>query len=162
MQLSSLPHREHAPIEALQVEALQGILKEKLIAVVLFGSRARSEAHSFSDWDLFVLAEGMPENPFDRSFFFRERLGGRGLRASVLARTREEFERDLRSLYLDIAHDGIILFDPSGYMSAKLEEIRQITHEAGLYRTKRRGSWVWRWRKQPPLGEWNLQWRTSQ
>lgn len=145
--------------ETFQVEALQEILKEKLIAVVLFGSRARKEARSFSDWDLFVLAESLPENPIDRAFFFRERLSGRGLHASVIARTKEEFERDLRPIYLDIADDGILLFDPSGYMEKKLKEVREIVKEAGLYRVKRRGFWVWRWRKQFPAGQWHLQWR---
>jgi predicted nucleotidyltransferase len=132
-----------------------------LIAVVLFGSRARKEARSFSDWDLFVLAESLPENPIDRAFFFRERLSGRGLHASIIARTKEEVERDLRPIYLDIAHDGIILFDPSGYMAEKLREVCRIIREVGLYRTKKRGHWIWRWREQPMPGEWSLQWRNE-
>src|SRR4051794_206433 len=46
------------------VSALQAALGDRLVAVVLFGSRARGDAHLDSDWDLLVLAEGLPEGLF--------------------------------------------------------------------------------------------------
>ena len=33
---------------------------DRLVAVVLFGSRARGEGSETSDWDLLVIAEGLP------------------------------------------------------------------------------------------------------
>ncbi|MEW6664406.1 MAG: nucleotidyltransferase domain-containing protein [Thermodesulfobacteriota bacterium] len=43
------------------VNALRLGLEEDLVSVVLFGSRARSEAGPESDWDLLVLARQLPE-----------------------------------------------------------------------------------------------------
>jgi hypothetical protein len=45
---------------------------------------------------------------------------------AVLAKTPEEFEARLPALYLDIAHDGIILYNPNGYAAQKLARIRQL------------------------------------
>jgi hypothetical protein len=37
-----------------------------------------------------------------------------------LAKTPQEFEEKISSLYLDIAQDGKILFDPQGYADQRL------------------------------------------
>jgi predicted nucleotidyltransferase len=42
------------------VMALQEGLGERLVAVVLYGSRARDQAREASDWDLFVIATDLP------------------------------------------------------------------------------------------------------
>lgn len=42
------------------VSALREGLGDELVAVVLFGSRARGEAHQGSDWDVLVIANGLP------------------------------------------------------------------------------------------------------
>ncbi|MBK8432567.1 MAG: nucleotidyltransferase domain-containing protein [Chloroflexi bacterium] len=46
--------------------ALQEALGDDLVALVLFGSRARGDARPDSDWDLLLIAEGLPERPFAR------------------------------------------------------------------------------------------------
>lgn len=48
------------------VDALKAGLGENLLAVALFGSRARGDERPGSDWDLFVLADALPEHPLDR------------------------------------------------------------------------------------------------
>jgi predicted nucleotidyltransferase len=48
------------------VEALHQGLGNNLVAVVLFGSQARGEATEVSDWDLLVLAHGLPSIPLQR------------------------------------------------------------------------------------------------
>jgi predicted nucleotidyltransferase len=52
---------------ARAVEALRDGLGDRLVAVALFGSRARGEAGEESDWDLLVVAEGLPTSPLQRS-----------------------------------------------------------------------------------------------
>ncbi len=140
------------------VRALRAALGDRLVAVVLFGSRARGDARPESDWDLLVLADDLPENVHERRLLLKQRLpasyrGG----LSLLIRTPAEFESRLPSLYLDIALDGQILYDRDGYATHRLGELRRIMDKAGLYRLRTSHGDVWRWREQPP-GPWVLEW----
>jgi predicted nucleotidyltransferase len=107
-------------------EALQAGLGERLVAVVLFGSRARGDSRPESDWDLLVIAEGLPDNAFDRQLFFYRLLSGCRYPVALIARTRQEFESHVPSLYLDIALDGRILYDPTGYVRERLAHLRRL------------------------------------
>lgn len=140
------------------VTALQTALTDRLVAVVLFGSRARGGAHEASDWDLLIIAEGLPERPFDRRFFLKRLLPpGCGEAVSLLARTPKEFESHLPSLYLDIALDGQILYDPHGYAAERLSALRRLIERLGLYRERTEAGDLWRWQKEP-AGLWTLEW----
>lgn len=131
---------------------------ERFIAVVLFGSHARGDHRSDSDWDLLVIAEGLPQSPLDRSLEVTKHLphGMRGA-ISALTRTREEFESRLPALYLDIAIDGRILYDPSGYATERLATVRRIIEKVGLYRQRTPAADIWQWRD-PPQGAWSVEW----
>lgn len=151
-----------APELARVVTMCQQALGDDLIAVVLFGSRARGEGRKDSDWDVFVLAETLPDDHFDRQLFFRDLMfDHRIFGFSIMAKTREEFEESLVSIYLDIAADAVILFDRDRYTAGKLEEVRRIAREAGLRRVKKRGTWFWVWEEQPEPGTWALDWRNA-
>lgn len=154
-------HKQSPPeqrIPALVVQALQRALGEQLIAVVLFGSRARGDAHAESDWDLLVIAEKLPEQFFDRHLFLRRLLPTDCSNASLLARTPQEFESHLPSLYLDIALDGRILYDPQGYAAGKLRALKRTIQKTGLYRERTQDGDIWRWRKEPS-DSWTSEWR---
>jgi predicted nucleotidyltransferase len=140
------------------VAALRAALGERLMAVVLFGSRARGDYREGSDWDLLVIAEGLPEGPFERRLSMNRALfpAVEG-EISVLAKTPEEFEASLPPLYLDIALDGRILYDPTGYAAERLTELRRIMDRAGLYRERTPAGDVWEWRN-PPSGRWAIEW----
>jgi len=140
------------------VAALQAALGDRLVAVVLFGSRACGEAREDSDWDVLVIAEGLPEDPLERRQFLRQLLPRTcRLVVSFLARTPQEFEDHLPSLYLDIALDGRILYDPKGYAARRLAILRQLIEEAGLFRERTPAGDLWRW-KNPPRGHWIMSW----
>ena len=112
------------------VQALRRGLGEDLVAVVLYGSRARGEALLPDAW--------------------------RG-RVSALAKTPAEFEARLPALYLDIALDGIVLHDTGGYITEKLAYLRDLLARRGLRREQTGRDLTWRW-QQPPESKWTLEW----
>lgn len=140
------------------VEALKQELGERLIAVVLFGSHARGEAEAKSDWDLLVLARDLPARVFPRHRFLKKMLPAmwRGS-ISVLAKTPTEFEASVPALYLDIALDGVILYDPTGYAEEKLGQLRALIREKGLRREQTGRDFAWQWTEFPGFN-WTLDW----
>ena len=141
------------------VHSLQTGSGRNLMALVLFGSRSRGEARKGSDWDIFLLCRSLPSSPMKRYAHLRE-LCKEDLKIGVsfLAKTKREFEEGFPSFYLDLALDGMILYDADGYMEAKLRRIRDIIKESGLKREKIPGGFFWDWKKHPgPV--WEIDWK---
>jgi uncharacterized protein len=149
--------REIAPV----VQALQQGLGKKLVAVVLFGSRARGDAREESDWDILVIAKDLPERQMERYRRTKEILPQkwRG-RTSILAKTPDEFEAVLPSLYLEIALDGLILYDPQEYAGIQLQKLRRLIKSKDLRREKRGKDFIWQWGTFPGFG-WSLSWKEA-
>src|SRR5215210_9395173 len=143
------------------VSGLREGLGDDLLAVVLFGSRARGEARESSDWDFLVIARDLPERTLERIFRLKKMLPTlyRG-EVSLLAKTPEEFMAGLPDLYLDIALDGVILYDTDGYMTERLEFLRALIRRKGLRREKEGRDLIWRW-EQPPGPDWSLEWEEA-
>jgi predicted nucleotidyltransferase len=140
------------------VSGLREGLGDDLLAVVLFGSRARGEAHEASDWDFLVVARDLPERTLERAFRLKKMLPPlHSGEASLLAKTPEEFTAGLPDLYLDIALDGVILHDTDGYMTERLEFLRTLIRRKGLRREKEGRDLVWRW-EQSPGPDRTLEW----
>lgn len=140
------------------VTALREGLREDLVAVVLFGSHARGEATETSDWDLLVIARQLPGPPLERHFYVKKLLpvSWRG-RVAVLGETVEEFESELPPLYLDIALDGVVLYDTDKFVSTRLAFVRRLIEQKGLYRRRLGRDLVWQWRRFPGFN-WSLEW----
>lgn len=140
------------------VTALRQSLGDDLIAVVLFGSRARGEADEASDWDLLVIARQLPKQAFRRHLQLKTALppDWRG-RVSLLAKTPEEFEARLPALFLDIALDGIVLYDTDQYATKRLAGLRRLIEKRGLRRERLQRETVWRWQQFPGF-DWALEW----
>lgn len=142
------------------IVALREALGEELVAIVLFGSRARGDARPDSDWDLLLIAENLPASPWRRN----QRLQGwlppdwRG-HVNLLARTPAEWYNGVSSLALDIALDGIVLYErPHSRFSARLVALQEQLASLGLMRHPLGGGeWIWLWRDQPPQ-RWELEW----
>lgn len=149
-----------APTDILPslVAALKEALGERLVALILFGSRARREAHPGSDWDVFLIATELPRRFWERHLQLKQALPAefRGA-VSLLAATTREFESRISSLYLDLALEGQILYDPEGYATRRLAALRQRIAELGLKRQQTPAGSRWKWSKKPPR-DWMLGW----
>ncbi|MEW6686825.1 MAG: nucleotidyltransferase domain-containing protein [Candidatus Edwardsbacteria bacterium] len=139
------------------IERLKKGFPEDLWGVILFGSRARSEAELNSDYDVFVIINNyLPHKPIERQEFIMDKLRKKwGM--NIIAKTKQEFESSFPSLYLDLALDGIILFDRDNYTEKKLAQITKLMEEAGLVREKRPYGFNWRWKTKPSL-PWRIDW----
>lgn len=138
------------------VRHFRALLGERLVGIVLYGSRARGDARQDSDVDVFLLAEGLPADLWERARLLHFHSAERrqpdlGLRAL----TPEEYARDLSPLDLDIAIDGRVLWDRDGRTNSRLALIRKRLDEAGLYRTP---DFRWRWRTWPTRDDWEINW----
>ena len=143
------------------VAALEQQLGHDLVAVVLFGSHARDDHREESDWDLLVIARNLPESPFERGRRLRSWLPpARRAQVSLLAKTPQEFEAAIPDLWLDIALDGIVLYDSSGYAAERLEQLRHLIARKGLVRERLGHDFVWRWRQFPGFA-WTLTWEQA-
>ena len=143
------------------VHALQQGFGKKLVAVVLFGSRARGDSRAESDWDFLVIARDLPQRQMERYRKTKQMLPStwRG-RISILAKTPDEFEAALPSIYLEIALDGLILYDPEGYATIQLHKLRRLIRSKDLRREKRGRDFIWQWGAFPGNGR-SLAWKEA-
>ena len=152
--------QEQAAREALHPlpATLQEQLGSRLVALVLFGSRARGDAENGSDWDFLLIAGDLPRKVFDRHIYVKRLLPPpwRAV-ASILAKTPDEFEASIQTVYLDIATDGIVLYDKDQYISDRLAQVRRQLQSAGLHRTQQGREMQWRW-KSMPRADWSFEW----
>ncbi len=140
------------------VQAFQDKLGHDFIALVLFGSQARGDAVPTSDWDLLLIARSLPGRTFQRHLYLKEIVPPewRSL-VAVIAKTPEEFESYLPDLFLDIATDGVVLYDTNEYVTKRLSGLRRLIRSRGLSRRKIQKNLVWQWQRYPGV-EWSLDW----
>jgi len=133
------------------VSSVKGRFGDDLVAVVLFGSLARGEADERSDIDLLVVLRRLPRRPVER----------RRLVYLALAPIRKKYRRDttviemeegevgrVTPLILNVASDGVVLYDREGKLTEFLDKVRRRVEEVGLirYRTPD-GKYGWKLRE---------------
>lgn len=118
-------------------------LSFKLLGVVVFGSSARGEATPHSDIDILIVAEGI--NPK------RHRRGEEILQIKkilppvpldILLLSPDEAVSNFENhnpLFLDIAEEGIIIYDPEGFLKKLMGETTEYVRARGI--EKVRGGW---------------------
>lgn len=145
---------------SLLVQALLDRFGERVRMIVLFGSRSRGEAHPGSDHDIFVVIEGLPQDPLARQREVMAPLLPQLLRLperlSVIAKTPEELHGDLAPLMVDVCVDGIGLFGQS-YFEELRTGVIQALRAAGLQRRRLAGTWMWMFPSLPQK-EWAVTW----
>jgi hypothetical protein len=145
--------REWSALAARVVAEYRTAIGDDLVAIALFGSVARGQARPNSDLDLYVVTR--------RSILGDARLhamwsridGSREYQVLVAAGYRPTPSSvphtvgDLVRhpwLLLDIAHHGIVLYDPESVLARELDAVRRRMAELGSQRIELPdGSWYW-------------------
>jgi predicted nucleotidyltransferase len=103
-----IPRKAHFPELTLLLKRIEETYAPK--AVLLFGSRARGDSRSGSDWDLLVLLkDDAPERLLDPYLRWQTKLGT-GVSADILASYESEFLglRDVATtLSYEIKNDAV-------------------------------------------------------
>ncbi|MEK6630818.1 MAG: nucleotidyltransferase domain-containing protein [Acidobacteriota bacterium] len=142
------------------VDHLRAQLGTRLLAIVLFGSRARGDARPDSDIDLLVVADGLARDPISRLTELRRPLAGlvSTLPGSLglVARTPSEVESNLSPLLIDVCAEGICLFGDEYFEPLRTLALRALD-QSGLQRQSVAGTlmWVFPHARTP---NWRLDW----
>ena len=146
------------------VEALQQVLANKLVSVVVFGSVARNEARSDSDVDILIVARDLPRSRFKRLELFEkaeefveplvEELWSRGIHIdfSPIILDVEEAKKH-RPIYLDMVVDAVIVFDSDNFFRKILDEVAEKLKALGAERKRIGKLWYWVLKKEYRPGE---------
>lgn len=146
------------------VRGARETLGDRLVSLVLYGSRARGDARPDSDVDLLVVCHGLPAGQLHRGAELRPvwrtiereaaaRTGGTGHpRISPIYKTPEEAAR-LVPLYLDMVDDARLLHDRDGFFAGVLEGLRRRLAQLGSRRVPFKGGWYWELKPDARPGE---------
>ncbi len=145
----------YRPVIVKAVRGLRKGLGSRLVSAGLFGSVARGSPSKTSDVDLYVVGDWKSTSRsqrLDEVFPHlrmldeeRLRLLGCGIAtdASVYPVTREEAVR-FHSLHLDLSREGIVLYDPTGFLSTAWARLRVWLEKKGAERVQTGEAWFWR------------------
>jgi len=128
------------------VENLVNALGDKIVAISLFGSRARGENLEYSDYDFFIVVKNFEVE--DRRFLLYHYL------YEVLKHDITIVDMDYEKLFredliitpllLNIAWDSIILYDPTNKLRELFNRIKERVREKLVrYKTKD-GKYGWK------------------
>ncbi|MBK9233606.1 MAG: hypothetical protein IPO15_22855, partial [Anaerolineae bacterium] len=104
------------PAQQLQpvIAALQAALDDDLIALALFGSKPVATRSRIATGVLLLIADSLPVSPLRRSQYIHSFLPTDWrFRVNLLAYTPLEWFNHVTPLALDVALDGILLYDNS-------------------------------------------------
>jgi predicted nucleotidyltransferase len=144
------PHQTVKVEEGLKeaCRELAGRFGEKLRGLVLFGSWAREEAGDFSDVDVLVVVDGIPSGRSRRFQLYniiRKHVGRDVTLIDMDGRELLREDLEVTPLLLNIAYDGVVLYDRDGKLTALLKTVKKLIEKAGLKRYKlKNGSYGWK------------------
>ncbi|MBC7216795.1 MAG: nucleotidyltransferase domain-containing protein [Candidatus Caldatribacterium sp.] len=135
----------------MELEEMVALLREglkklpmKVVAAALFGSWARGEKTRDSDVDVLVVADALCDRWHRRgkdiARIKEELLTDFPL--DILLLTRDECVANFRNhnpLFLDIATEGIVLYDTDGFLARLIEETREYIAKRGIQKLP--GGW---------------------
>lgn len=126
----------------------------RLVAAAVYGSVGRGTPREDSDVDLLIVARDLPPGRTSRVEEFLPveagleaalracTPGGASVMLSPVFKTPAEVERG-SPLFLDMVDDARILYDPEGFLAARLDRLRARLAELGARRIWRGNAWYW-------------------
>lgn len=163
----TFPQGRYAQLVLLWCRKLLSYYGKRMRSIVLYGSVARGAASSSSDIDFMLVVDGLersygkrineivwleldPTLMGERTYLRQHGYGGQ---LSNVVYTPEESEA-FRLLYLDIIHDGHILFDYQGHFAKIAARLRARLDETGAKRViLEGGGWYWDLKPDIQFGE---------
>ncbi len=143
-------------IYAPLINNLKKAFGNRLKTVVLFGSRARKQVKEESDHDIFMIIKNLPNKPLERQKQIRTAIWDIPLRLNTIAKTPEEFEKNLTPLILEVCVDGICLYGKD-YFEPYRKKALNALKSSGLKRKRVGQEWYWHFERIPNK-EWELTW----
>jgi len=112
----------------------------KINAIVAFGSQVKGLASLFSDLDLLVVAEGINPKRQRRGEEILEIKKARpALFLDLLLLTKSETVSNFENhnpLFLDIAEEGVVIFDEDNFVGNLMAETREYVRQKGIKKLK--------------------------
>ena len=135
------------------LDGLKQHFGERLVSLVLYGSRARGTHRPDSDIDVIIIIEGVPRPPFERFAVvnpvekevkeeYVRRFGGYAQYLSVIVKSPEQAAYH-SPLYLDMTEDAVLVFDRDDFFKDILDAMRRRMAELGSKRVWLKGGWYW-------------------
>lgn len=153
MSLEKIKEPYRSLIEKL-LSLLLSRLGERLVSMIVYGSVARGSAREDSDIDILIVAESLPRSRMMRQklFLLIEKpleplindLWDKGFHVdfSPIILSPEEASK-IRSIYLDMVEDSIILYDRNGFFKNIMDRLRKRLEELGAKRVWVGDKWYW-------------------
>ncbi len=148
LNLGRIPHAIFAPVVRKYCELLYDSYHARLEGVILFGSVAKGTWTTDSDIDLLVLVQGWEgKKVWERVSELSEVKAALAVTPEFSAAVKEGFWsvvqhipfsleelRSFRPIYLDIAFDGLLLFDRVGLMERFVDSVKTRAKRLGTKR----------------------------
>jgi len=129
--------------EQIKVKLKQARLPFEIVGAVLFGSRVKETATIYSDIDMIVVANGINPKCHRRGFEISQiKSFLPGIPLDILLLTPRETISNFRNhnpLFLDVAEEGIIIFDKGNFLRNLMREMRSYIIKGGI--KKLRDGW---------------------
>lgn len=112
---------------------LLSLFPEDIVGILIFGSFARGEAFDSSDIDVLLIINS--SIPIERDLYEkvdRLKLGGREISVTIVHLPKEV--SDVGSLWLEVALDGIVIYDPDIKVSQFLMLVKQYILKGSVQR----------------------------
>jgi len=109
---------------------------DNLESIILFGSRARGDYLSDSDFDILIILKECKDRMIDRPLKYYEVISSMPIDLSVY--TVNEFEKmykDGNCLVLDILYEGVVLYD-RGFFAKMRERFMKMLRDGKIERLK--------------------------
>lgn len=129
--------------------------KKNLVSLVFFGSVARGKANPYSDIDILIISENLPDGRTKRISDFIEKIEkplkekiknlrkeGYFIEISPIIKKPEEVKSG-GFIYLDMIEDAKIIYDRNNFFKGFLKQLNKKLKEYGAKKVYRKGSYYW-------------------